>query len=93
MICTRFFVQQRVDQRGAGQDRDDGERAVGERVLQAAPQHQRRAEDARHADGIRQPERRQQHQQLQERGDRPRIGRRRRAQRASPTIGTPSFSA
>ena len=74
----QVLLDERVDQRRARQKRDRGERAVGQRVLKAAAQHQRRTEHARDADGVGQPERRQQHQQLQERGHRPGVGGHRR---------------
>ena len=62
------LLHQREHERDGRQEDQHGQRAVGERVLKAAPQHHARPEDVRHADGVDQPERWQQDERVEQHG-------------------------
>ena len=65
------LAHQRQHQRHRRQDRQQRDRALGHRVLQAAAQHRARAEDVLHRDGVGQAERRQEHERTQHQGHGP----------------------
>ena len=73
------IADQRNHQRECRQHRENRQGLAGERVLQAAAQDYSRTEHARDADRVDQPERRQQHEPLEEDVDRSRHARRGRA--------------
>ena len=67
------LLHEREDQGDRGQGDEQGQRAVGERVLQAAPQHDARSEHVRDADGVDEAERGQEHETIEQDPQRARV--------------------
>ena len=70
------FLHEREREGNRRQENQQGERTVGERVLEAAPQHNPWPEHMRDADGVNQPECRQQDQTVEDDPQRPGVIRR-----------------